>query len=80
MRGSRPRNGRPRKLRHAAAAVYDLHDISYDWIETVRYMGIFHEVQPAAASLGCLDCHSEQGRLDWQALGYKQDPLQKHLD
>jgi hypothetical protein len=44
-------------------------------VDTVRYMGIFHEVEPAKNALRCLDCHSEGGRIDWQALGYEGDPL-----
>ncbi len=67
-------------VREAAAVVYDLHDIQYDWVETIRYMGLFHEVQPAEAALTCLDCHAPEGRLDWQALGYREDPMEKHFD
>ena len=44
------------------------------WIDTERYMGLFHEVVPKARALGCNDCHSAGGRLDWKALGYKGDP------
>ena len=63
-----------------AAAAYGIHHPQYDWVPTVRYMGIFHEVQPAANALDCLDCHSPQGRLDWQALGYDEDPIENALD
>ena len=63
----------------AAHAAYGVEDIEYEWVPTVRYMGIFHEVQPASEALNCLDCHSSGGRLDWKALGYKRDPLEKHL-
>jgi hypothetical protein len=66
-------------VRGAAAIVYGIDDPSFEWVPTVRYMGIYHEVQPAESALGCLDCHAPQGRLDWQALGYKADPLNKHL-
>jgi hypothetical protein len=58
-----------------AAVAYDIHDPRYSWVETVRYMGIFHEVVPARQALGCLDCHREGGRMDWTALGYERDPL-----
>ncbi len=58
-----------------AAAAYGVHDPDYEWVESRRYMGIFHEVQPAANALTCLDCHREGGRMDWQALGYRKDPL-----
>lgn len=45
-----------------------------EWVETERYLGIFHGVQPAAAALGCRDCHAPGGRMDWRALGYEGDP------
>lgn len=67
-------------IAEGAAAAYGLHDPEFEWVDTARYMGIFHEVQPATAALRCLDCHGEHGRLDWRALGYKKDPLLKHLD
>ena len=45
----------------------------------VRLARLFHEVQPAAKALQCLECHRESGRMDWQALGYKKDPLLKAM-
>lgn len=60
-----------------AAAAYGIHDPAYEWKPAIRYMGIFHEVRPADQALRCLDCHSEGGRVDWKALGYKEDPLLK---
>ena len=62
-------------VRTAAHEMYGLEDITYEWVPVERYMGIFHEVQPAGDALGCLDCHGPDGRLDWQGLGYKADPL-----
>jgi hypothetical protein len=50
----------------------DVTDVA--WIETERYMGIFHEVVPKQAALACNACHGDGGRLDWKALGYKGDP------
>lgn len=47
-------------------------DIGY--IEVERYLGVFHEVVPKAMSLKCADCHSDNGRMDWRALGYSGDP------
>lgn len=44
------------------------------WIETERYMGLFHEVQPREQALGCKDCHDGAKRIDWKALGYAGDP------
>jgi len=40
-------------------------------------MGIFHEIPPASSALQCLDCHRPGGRMDWKALGYDSDPLEK---
>lgn len=34
-----------------------------------------HMVQAKENALQCTDCHSEGGRLDWQALGYPGDPM-----
>ena len=44
------------------------------WIDTERYMGIFHEVEPSKNALGCVDCHEGGTRMDWKALGYASDP------
>ena len=63
-----------------AAAAYGVHHPEYTWVEVVRYMGINHEVVPADKALGCLDCHSDNGRLDWKALGYKKDPVLSKFD
>jgi octaheme c-type cytochrome (tetrathionate reductase family) len=47
----------------------------YGWIETAMYWKINHMVAPKEDSLGCLDCHGSEGRLDWKALGYKKEPM-----
>jgi hypothetical protein len=39
------------------------------------YWRINHMVVPADKALDCLDCHGDNGRLDWQALGYAADPM-----
>ncbi len=67
-------------VREGAAAAYDIHHPEYTWVNVQRYMGIFHEVQPAEMALECLDCHREGGRMDWSALGYKRDPLLDAMD
>lgn len=51
----------------------DVTDIG--WIETERYMGLFHEVVPKQGALQCAACHSGGTRLDWKALGYTGDPM-----
>ena len=49
----------------------------YGFAETIMYWRINHMVAPKEQTLGCLDCHGEKGRMDWPALGYAADPLQK---
>jgi hypothetical protein len=51
----------------------DVADIG--WIETERYMGLFHEVVPKSDALRCNACHSGGTRMDWKALGYAGDPM-----
>ncbi|MBS1795082.1 MAG: hypothetical protein JSS81_14585 [Acidobacteria bacterium] len=59
----------------AAKEMYDLSTIKYTWVETTRYMGIFHGVQPKEQALKCMDCHGPKGVMDWKALGYKGNPM-----
>ena len=49
---------------------------SYGFAETWMYWPITHMVQPASQALQCQSCHSPEGRLDWQALGYPGDPME----
>jgi octaheme c-type cytochrome (tetrathionate reductase family) len=46
----------------------------YGFIETSMVWAVNHMVAPKEKALKCNDCHSEKGRLDWKALGYKGDP------
>ncbi|BCA81180.1 tetrathionate reductase family octaheme c-type cytochrome [Desulfuromonas sp. AOP6] len=46
-----------------------------DFIETRMYWRLNHMVSPASEALNCLDCHGDNGRLNWKALGYKGDPM-----
>lgn len=46
----------------------------YNVAVTAAYRRLNHGVTPAAESLDCTDCHGGKGRLNWQALGYIQDP------
>jgi hypothetical protein len=45
----------------------------YDFVDTQRYMGIFHEMPPAEQVLECAECHDSTDRVDFSALGY--DPV-----
>ncbi|MCP4293708.1 MAG: hypothetical protein GY780_17915 [bacterium] len=67
-------------VNEGSAAAYGEHHPDYEWVNTKRYMGIFHEVRPADKALQCLDCHQEGGRMNWKALGYKEDPILDALD
>ncbi|MBN2430412.1 MAG: hypothetical protein JXQ27_03005 [Acidobacteria bacterium] len=42
----------------------------HTFVETERYMGLFHEVAPSEYTLQCTDCHGSAERLDFTALGY----------
>jgi hypothetical protein len=64
-------------VRDAAREFYGLDDIDFTWTETKRYMGIYHGVVPAREALQCLDCHGPKGRMDWTALGYPGDPMDR---
>ncbi len=48
---------------------------SYEFVETVMYMAVNHEVVPREQALKCADCHSAQGVMDFKALGYPGDPM-----
>ena len=47
----------------------------YGFTTTTMYWPITHMVQPAENALQCTACHSENGRFDWEALGYLGDPM-----
>lgn len=49
----------------------------YGFAATEMYWRLDHMVAPKEAALGCLDCHGDDGRMDWAALGYKSNPLGK---
>lgn len=48
---------------------------SYDFAPSEMYWPLSHMVVPGEYALQCSDCHGENGRLDWNALGYYGDPL-----
>jgi len=49
---------------------------NYGFTETWMYWPTTHMVQPKENALQCTDCHAENGRLDWEALGYPGDPME----
>lgn len=48
----------------------------FGFTDTDMYWPQTHMVQPVENVLQCTDCHSPNGRMDWQALGYFGDPMQ----
>jgi len=44
------------------------------FVNTVMYWRLNHEVVPKQEALSCTQCHSPDGVMDFEALGYKGDP------
>jgi octaheme c-type cytochrome (tetrathionate reductase family) len=49
---------------------------SYGFTETIMFWQTTHMVQPASEALQCSACHGDEGRMDWEALGYPGDPIE----
>lgn len=47
----------------------------YGFAPTEMYWRLDHMVAPKEQALKCLDCHGDNGRMDWTALGYGGDPM-----
>jgi octaheme c-type cytochrome (tetrathionate reductase family) len=47
----------------------------YGFAPTEMYWNLSHMVAPRENALQCTDCHGDNGRFDWQALGYFGDPI-----
>jgi octaheme c-type cytochrome (tetrathionate reductase family) len=48
---------------------------SYEWVKTVMYLSINHEIAPKEQARQCVSCHGNvSGTLDWKALGYEASP------
>jgi octaheme c-type cytochrome (tetrathionate reductase family) len=43
---------------------------------TRMFWPLSHMVTPGEQALQCADCHGEHGRMDWEALGYRADPIE----
>ena len=65
-------------LQDGAAYTGQTYSGNYEFVDTVMYLTVNHEVAPKEDALGgenaCADCHS-QGQTNWTALGYTDDPL-----
>ena len=49
----------------------------YGFVATEMYWPLSHMVAPADEALQCADCHGPAGRLDFRALGYDGDPMER---
>lgn len=47
----------------------------YGFTSTTMYWKISHMVAERDRSLQCVDCHGNNGRMNWEDLGYEGDPL-----
>lgn len=47
----------------------------YQFVKTVSYIPVQHEVSPKEDALQCGECHMGGPRMNWKALGYKGDPM-----
>ncbi|MCO5183061.1 MAG: tetrathionate reductase family octaheme c-type cytochrome [Anaerolineae bacterium] len=47
----------------------------YGFAPTEMYWSLSHMVAPKESALQCDDCHGENGRMNWEELGYYGDPL-----
>lgn len=62
-------------LEEGAAAYGQAYSGSYEFVDTVMYLTVNHEVAPKEDALSCSDCHnSATGIMDFQALGYQGNP------
>lgn len=65
-------------IRDGAAATGQEYTGDFEFVDTVSYWSVNHEVAPKEAAFGmdgyCLDCHGGD-KIDWQALGWTEDPI-----
>lgn len=47
----------------------------YGFVDTEMYWALTHLVAPKEEALQCHDCHGDNGRMDWESLGYYGDPM-----
>jgi len=47
----------------------------YGFAETEMFWRLNHMIAEKEKALGCLDCHGDNGRMNWSDLGYKGDPM-----
>lgn len=49
----------------------------FGWARTAMYWPLSHGVPPKEKALKCNDCHGPESRMNWTALGYEGDPIQR---
>jgi len=59
-------------LREGAAYAGQEYSGQYEFVDTVMYLSLNHEISPQRQARQCDDCH---GVLDFRALGYDGDPM-----
>ncbi|MGI9341832.1 MAG: tetrathionate reductase family octaheme c-type cytochrome [Gammaproteobacteria bacterium] len=66
-------------LQDGAARTGQTYSGDYEFVDTVMYLTVNHEVAPADQAYGvddnCSDCHFT-GQIDWSELGWSGDPTQ----
>lgn len=66
-------------LQDASAYTGQQYSGEYEFVDTVMYLTVNHEIAPSEQALGmgnlCNDCHYEN-RIDWPALGWSADPVE----
>ncbi|MBD3649473.1 MAG: cytochrome C, partial [Pseudomonadales bacterium] len=65
-------------LQEGAAYSGQTYTGDYEFVDTVMYLAVNHEVAPSEQALGmdgtCTDCHTAD-QIDWTALGWSGDPI-----
>jgi len=65
-------------LQDGAAYTGQTYTGAFEFVDTVMYMTVNHEIAPKEQALGmdsdCGDCHIE-GQIDWTELGWSDDPV-----
>ncbi len=66
-------------LQDASAYTGQQYSGEYEFVDTVMYLTVNHEIAPKEQALGmgnlCNDCHYKN-RIDWPALGWSADPVE----
>lgn len=65
-------------LRDGAAITGQPYTGAFEFVDTVSYWAVNHEIAPAEMALGnngCDDCHGN-GQIDWPGLGWSADPVE----